>query len=334
MIVIIGAGIAGLAMAWELARNGNAIALIDRGPIPGDGASAVPSAILNVQRGRSARAHVDDLAALEVTTEVMADLERSGLLERNSLRGVVRIAQSEKQMHRWAQLGGRTLEERDLQAEFQCSIAAPHGAVWFARGGFIDTVTFLSALVSALEQRDVTFFPHSPVSHVEPGSGADVVRVHMQRDVLDARAVITCTGPDPNPWDPELGQRWLDGEEIQFPTPSVPSHDVPILGRCYATFRNGITTIGGNHRNRATPGGETAADMTAEACRMLPWLTDVASVSTCLGTRVALSDNRPRIHVMNPRFVQLVGLAGRGYLAAHWLSRTVRAHLVEHGAAD
>ncbi|HEX7022971.1 MAG TPA: FAD-dependent oxidoreductase, partial [Trueperaceae bacterium] len=59
--LIVGAGIAGCTLAYELCKRGRRVLLLEAGLAGREGASGVPVALANPYRGRSARASPNDL---------------------------------------------------------------------------------------------------------------------------------------------------------------------------------------------------------------------------------------------------------------------------------
>ncbi|MDQ3396485.1 MAG: FAD-binding oxidoreductase, partial [Deinococcota bacterium] len=104
--VIVGAGVAGCCLAYRLASRGLPVTLLDKGRIGAQGASSVPLALLNPNRGRSARASLFDLASLEATWALVSDLEALGLDHGAHKTGVLRVASNARQAKGWQALAG------------------------------------------------------------------------------------------------------------------------------------------------------------------------------------------------------------------------------------
>src|SRR5690606_11412044 len=83
-VAIVGGGVAGLTLAYELVRRGASVVLVDAGASTGASAgepavraaaSLVPAALLNPHRGRTARARPGDMAGLEAFWRLARRLE-------------------------------------------------------------------------------------------------------------------------------------------------------------------------------------------------------------------------------------------------------------------
>src|SRR5690606_32704899 len=102
-VLAVGAGIAGSALAYELARRGVDCLLVEH-ERPGAGASGVPVALINPHRGRSARASAADLEGARAFWELTAALEREGGVSGARRSGVLRVPDQERQARAWRRL--------------------------------------------------------------------------------------------------------------------------------------------------------------------------------------------------------------------------------------
>lgn len=329
MIAVVGAGIAGLTVARELSRDGRDVLLIDRDEIPSRHASAVPIAMLNVHRGRTARAHPEDVRGLLAMQALLREL---GVPVASApMKGVLRVPEDELQAHRWSkQEGARVLAPTHGDDLVPHGVHAPHGLVHFARGGFLVTSVFLEALERDLG-RHVQRLAHTVVHAIEHANTRSL-RLVTQRGTFTPSAVVCCTGAHENDFDPHMPSRRVAGEQIALPNELATPHPLPVLGKCYAAFTPGLTWVGGNHRRdeESTPLDGTR-ELLTEAGHLLPTPRERGRASkTFTGVRRALPDNRPLLAIEDPRLVHVFGMAGRGYLMAAEFARRVQHHLSQH----
>ncbi|MDE0099936.1 MAG: FAD-dependent oxidoreductase [Truepera sp.] len=109
-VAVVGAGVAGCMVAFELSRRGHPVTLIDRAGPGRGGASGVPVALLNPHRGRSGRATPSDLEGLAAFWRLCGELEAEGLDPGAHRTGVLRIAHSRRPARAGRGLGVRWLE--------------------------------------------------------------------------------------------------------------------------------------------------------------------------------------------------------------------------------
>ncbi|MDQ3458171.1 MAG: FAD-binding oxidoreductase, partial [Deinococcota bacterium] len=96
-VAVVGAGVAGCTLAFELAGRGRSVALLEAGRVGAQGASSVPLALLNPNRGRSAKASSFDRRALQATWALISALEAEGFDSGAHRTGVLRVASSARQ---------------------------------------------------------------------------------------------------------------------------------------------------------------------------------------------------------------------------------------------
>src|SRR5690606_37867704 len=129
-VIVVGGGVAGLTLAHELSRRGAHVTLVERTAAPA-GASAVPAALLNPYRGRTARARPTDLAGLEAFWRLARTLEEEGLDPGARATGVLRVAPSPRQAALWREVAAAAGDGTRWLApdEVPDGVHAPHGAL-------------------------------------------------------------------------------------------------------------------------------------------------------------------------------------------------------------
>src|SRR5690625_4850132 len=93
--IVVGAGVAGLSLAYALIRTGMTVAVVDRAT-PGSGASGTPGALLNPATGRRAHKSWQAESCLPYTRRLIEEVEQATGHFLMRLDGVVRPALNEK----------------------------------------------------------------------------------------------------------------------------------------------------------------------------------------------------------------------------------------------
>jgi glycine/D-amino acid oxidase-like deaminating enzyme len=162
-VAVIGAGIAGCALAYELSKYACDVTLIDAKQI-GSGASSVPVALLNPHRGRTARATELDKAGLASMWELKKELGDLGCDSGLHQTGVLRIASSERQAKLWQSLDdAKWLESSQISSVYH----APFGGLLVEDGGYVEPSKLLNALVKIAKRRGVRVLEHHEVKRID-----------------------------------------------------------------------------------------------------------------------------------------------------------------------
>lgn len=237
-VAVVGGGVMGSTLAYALARRGARVTLLERAPAGSGGASAVPAALLNPYRGRSARATGADLAALRATWALVAELEAAGYRTGAVRSGVLRIASSPKQARLWAQrpgvrwFGPDAVPGRVARGGFH----TPFGGFVAREGGFVLPSRYLAALRAAAAARGAALRTACEVLAVEAPQRGGPYTLRTAAGPLVADAVALCVGAHALPplpagaaAPPELTH--VAGEVVTFALGALPSY--PLAGAVY-----------------------------------------------------------------------------------------------------
>lgn len=185
-VTVIGAGILGLSIAFQLAHRGAKVTVIDAG-LPGQEASSISFAWLNAYNKKPFHYHNINRRSIEMWPsfiEQLCDFQESALLH-ISQGGEVRWAVTQagadklkaqaKQNQEWG-YPTRMISETELQAlepglNFGQCFAASYSDI----DGHVDTALVVEALVRALEKHNAQFYFNSPVTAFD-----------IQKDQLDS----------------------------------------------------------------------------------------------------------------------------------------------------
>lgn len=319
-VAIVGGGVMGASLARAFARAGHAVHWWTAEL--GDAASGVPVALLNPYRGRSGRAHPDDLAALRVTWRWAEELRVAGLPPGAHRSGVLRLADGARQARAFAQVPGlRPLAADALPPPFR----SPHGGAWAADGGWIDPRAWLGALAADAATHAATRQRHR-VAAIER---ADAGRWRLtgdggERSLHDHILLATGAAAWPRPWVRSLGDapafERLAGDVFatRLPAPSVPLAGASYVGPVVDERGLAAAAIGGHHRPPGPAPDDAARRLVANLSWAWPALEEarLRTDAAWWGVRAHGEGNRPQLREVAPGAWWVGALAGRGFVVA------------------
>lgn len=353
---VVGGGVAGVTLALELARRRASVVLLESGPGPA-GASTVPAALLNPHRGRTARARPTDLAGLAATWRLVAELEARGLDHGARRSGVLRVASNARQAKLWAELA--TVTEGALwlhPADVPAPVNAPFGALEVVGGGYVDTRTFLSAVMTAAVQEGASVHTLARVRGIQESAGVLTIEASQEPrggsawDGLDAAAAsatpterilalhaVLCVGAGAAPPGCRLPRLRAEGgvaAVLEPPTEAAAELEglSPLAGAVNASFFPGSVVVTGGSLPAERP-AEDALHTAALGLRdalswSVPALARAKLLSAWFGVRSRRQTGVPVLRRLAPRVTYYGGLAGRGFLCAADLSAKLAERLL------
>jgi len=323
--VIVGGGIAGTSLAYVLARRRQPVVLLERGHVGAQGASSGPAALVNPHRGRSARAHPDDLAGMAAFWRMVAELEAMGLEPGAQRSGVLRVAPSPGRARAWRKLeSGRWLEPDEVPPPFR----APHGALLAAEGGWVRPRQLLAALVGAAASLGADVREGVRALSIRPTADGAEVRTSAGR--VRASYAVLCVGADPAPEVasalPTLST--VAGEVVTVATAGVVAAPSPGLGGpVYAAFDGEHGFVGGSHRDPEAPDPEAPKRLLARLDRIVPGVGAAPATGLWSGVRARGDTPRPLVTDLAPGLTFFGALSGRGFLCSAALAEALAARL-------
>ena len=284
--VVIGAGLAGAATAWQLARAGNEVTLVERSqPAAHDGSShgsarifryAYPSDFYTglVVDAKAVWDELENLSGWELITTTGA-LDFGATRNPAALAAVLDTAGVEHEL-----LGRQAAADRWPQITFDTDV------LWHPGAGVIDAETAVRTMVSLAVQHGAQLKTDWPVSRIEPAATGYLV-VSATGEQISTRNVVVSVGG----WLPRL----LDA----LPLPDgfrrrVPQLQVRQEQAYHFPYRAGIETVGGgladiHPQEPADPDLQPAR----RPGRRLPW-TETGGIQRrthpALGRRAGRSD--------------------------------------------
>lgn len=317
-LLIVGGGIAGCSLAWELARRGLEPTLLERGRIGRQGASAVGAALLNPYRGRSAKPGRYDLPGLAAFWRMVAALKEAGRDHGAQQTGVLRVASNERQARSWAQLAGLTAQNPPPPP-----YRAPHGAFLVESGGWVQPSRLLGALAADAERAGASFEEECAVEAVERRQG--LWSVHTASGVRRARKVVLCLGAGSVEGVSLPQVERIAGDQVTLASDAPLPY--PLAGAVYLASTGGQVLVGGNHREPERADPQAPLLLRASAARMVPALGQADIERVWTGVRAKRSDNLPLQHELEPGLWYLGAFGGRGFLTAPLLAAQLAAEL-------
>jgi L-2-hydroxyglutarate oxidase LhgO len=195
MVVVIGAGVVGLAAALAIARRGRAVTVLERHPRPGLGASTRNSGVIH-----AGLYHPADSLKTRLCVEGRERLYAFAEAHRiPHLRcGKLIVAQRGEEARLEAVRQTAALNGVRVDAVDRAFVAArePHvsaeAALWSPHTGWIDADAYVRALARELARLDAVLLVGTPLVAVEPGRDALTIVTPAER--IDAEIVVNAAG--------------------------------------------------------------------------------------------------------------------------------------------
>ena len=316
-VSVIGAGVAGLACALELAERGASVEVLERGATLGAlgcswfaGGMLAPWCELETSEPLIAELGAESLAWWQ---QRFAGTAGSGTL-------VVAHARDSAELERFARRTGRgeVLDGAGLAA-LEPELAGRFSrALWFAGEGHLDPRAALASLVTRLHERGVT---------VRFGVEATAAAVAGTR-VLDCRGLAARTVLT------EL--RGVKGEMLLVSLPELtlsrpvrllhPRHALYVVPRGAGVYMVGATMIESDEGTRVT--ARSLFELLSGSYALHPAFGEAQILEIGTGVRAAFPDNQPRL-TWHHDVLYVNGLYRHGFLLAPALARRAAAVLLE-----
>ena len=301
-ILVKGAGVAGLTVAWQLYRHGFDVTIADRAQKVGSGASGLAGGMLAPWCERESAE--ERVLALGRSAADWWEAALPGLVRRNGTL-VVAGGHDTGELDRfagrtsgWEWLGAEGIAalEPDLAGRF-------HKALFFRQEAHLDPRQALSALTAALEEARMRFL-----------LGASATAGGHER-------VIDCTGAARIGRLPKL--RGVRGEMLHLETGEIrlsrpvrllhPRHPIYIVPREAGRFMVGATMIESGDDGPVT--ARSLMELLNAAYALHPAFGEARLMETGAGVRPAYPDNFPRVSEDGDT-IHVNGLYRHGFLLA------------------
>jgi glycine oxidase len=349
-IVVVGAGIVGCAVAYELARRGASVQIVDDRPA-GMGATQASAGVLapyiEAREGhplleltvRSLDLYDKFIARVGAVGGVTPQYRRTGTLEvaldTDGLRRLenAALALPQKGVHaRLLDAAGARSEEPHLSETVVGGLLVPSH-------GFVAAVDLTRALTGAARRHGAQLIEHGRVRRIV-SAGSDL-RVETDRGSLSGNGVVLAAGS----WS---GQIFVEGAEVRLPVRPVRGQLLqlawtgPTLGRviwserCYlvpwddGTLLVGATVEEAGFDERTTTAG--IRDLIEAAAEIVPHTWTAGFIEAKAGLRPATPDEVPVIgpSTVVPNLVYATGHYRNGVLLAPLTAQLVADVMLEN----
>lgn len=340
-VVVAGGGVIGLSIAWQCARHGASVTVVD--PAPGTGASWVAGGMLapaaEAYRGEEAVTALA-LDSLRRWPAFAAGLEADGATPTGfSEQGTLVVARDGDDAAVLHDLLACQLEQhlavehvssreaRRLEPALAPSI---RGALWLPSDHQVDNRLLLGALLAAVRARGVELVDDTVVE-----AGASWVRTGTDA-VRTADAVVVATGarvPTVLAGDRavEVPVRPVKGQILRvratasavFPTRTVRGLDVYVIPRLHGEIAIGATSEEQGFDTTVTAGA--VHQLLHDAWELLPGLAEAEFVEAVAGLRPGTPDNAPIVGRVPDGPVLALGHYRHGVLLAPVTAAAVAA---------
>jgi glycine oxidase len=331
-VVVVGAGIVGVAIAFELAREGRRVLLLERGDAPGREASAAAAGIVGAEIESHGALDLQDLAlasrlrypafveAVRAASGTDPELVRSGVLLASTDAAHLADARGRAERNAARGLPSRAVSADEARALVPGLSSAVLGGAHFAGDGRVDPVRLFDATLSAFRAAGGALRTAARVTRVQPEpSGAWVV---LEGDELVAKHVVLAAGAwsssiagvDLPPIEPVRGQI----VELR----AEPGLFGPVVfgKRCYLVPREDGRVLVGSTMERVGFDKRVTAGAVRElldaALELVPALAEAAVERTWAGLRPMSPTMRPVLGTLAPGLHVAAGHGRNGVLLA------------------
>jgi glycine oxidase len=347
-IVVVGAGIVGCAVAYELARRGAAVSILDDRPV-GAGATQASGGMLAPYSEAAEGGSLLDLGirSLELFDRFVRAVEDdSGMRVGYERSGTLHVARREESieeltaLHRAIASHG-TVSHPLTPAEarsYEPQIAADQfGALLIPAQGLVSALDLTCALAEAAMRRGARRTEPAVARRISPR--ADGVTIETTSGVIEAGAAVLAAGA----WSGQIDVagvthvpvRPVRGQLLHLGWKGSPLARITWDERCYLVpWRDGTLLVGATVEDAGFEEKTTAAgvrDLLDAACALVPHALTADLISMRAGLRPASPDPLPIIgwsHAV-PRLMYATGHYRNGVLLAPLTAALVAGALLD-----
>ncbi len=332
-VVVAGAGLAGAGAALALSRT-RRVTVLD--PHPASQATSAAAGLVNPFMGRKARPAWHHDRALDALAEMIDETDPS--LWRGT--GVVRPARDGKQAEAFRERAGEHAElgwlSAPASAERWPTVAAPHGALWIARGGSVDLGAFVRAALAVVVERGGAVVPH----RLERWENDDTPIAITDKTEIRAQHLVLALGDGARPFAAlaELPLHRVKGQTVRLVRPaSLPSDHPAVSGARYVVPDGDQVVVGATFEHTFStldPDPSLDDELVAGAAEVIPALAGAPVVERRAGVRLTVptSASPRRLPLAgelpgHPGVWVFAGLGAKGALTAPMIARHLPAAL-------
>jgi glycine oxidase len=336
-VVIVGAGLIGSSIAWELAQAGAEVTVLERS-VPGAEASTVAAGILAPRIEHPGGPLLAlGLASLEGHARWAEKLAALGLETGWRRSGLLQVALDDAAAEELSKSGGKIVDGAEARRLEPALSPAVKAARVLDHEAQTEPPRLLRALLLAAERAGARFVTGTTVDGVVR-DGDRVAGVSVAGEVLRADVVVIAAGS----WTGQVGGlppalartvRPVRGQLLHLDTRRPLLSRIVFGGGAYVVPRlEGRVVVGATMEEAGfsrtvTLGG--AADVASRALRSVPALREAELVSHAVNFRPAPSDELPLIGHAGPGLVLATGHFRNGILLAPATAELVADQILE-----
>jgi glycine oxidase len=341
-VVVIGAGVVGCAVAYELAARGAGVRLLDMRDV-GEGATRASAGVLCphieghaaplLQLGVRSLAMYDEFVA-RVSHDARTPIEyrRSGTLEVALTAEQAERLQATASAHLRNGIDHRYLTPQDTQ-DFEPALCGQiSGALFVPTHGYVVVGRFTAALAAAAQARGAALDRGVVVRRVR--QAGRTAQVETENASIDADAVVIAAGS----WSGRLAAgpasapvKPIRGQLLHLSLPAAAASRVIWGPECYIVpWQDGSLLVGATVEDVGFDESATVAgvrDLLERACELLPPVWRARFHSVRVGLRPATSDELP---IVGPSSSQ----PGVFYATGHYRNGVLLAPFTAAALAD
>jgi len=308
-IAILGAGYAGIATAWYLARAGAKVTVYDPAGIAG-GASGMAAGLLHPYMGLDAKRAWRADEALQCTRQLLEAAQPHALSPIIRSQGIVRLAYSDRQHNSYficSQQHDDVTWWDSIETAAHLSAVTPTSAIYIQGGWSIDSHTYVSSLWAACRTMNCTFVQKAGnPNHLAATQDAVVVAAGYTTQALLPEAVLPL--------------RPVKGQLVQLPWPAqLPPLTHPVNSHVYIIMSSDNKTclVGATYEKVDDSEVDLSvawAELKPKAAKIIPRLADQIPINGWAGVRCSTPQHLPVMGCAHSNVWYLAGFGSKGLL--------------------
>jgi glycine oxidase len=334
-VIVIGQGLAGTTLAWQLRRRGLRVAVVDRGAE--GGSSRIAAGLITPVTGkRLAKSwRWDELhpAAVAFYRALEAETGASYFYQMPSLRLFVDEVEREEYHRRADTILAELVRAADIDRE---AFIVPFGGFEMAHAARLDVRRFLDVSRQTFH-RDESYLMAdvAPARDIEFEKGV----VKLPRHRLEAGVIAVCRGfaPDDDPWFGRIRFNAAKGEILTLRVPGLAEERVVHRGIWLAPIGAELYRAGSTYDWDDLTGEPTVAGRAAIESRLREFLRlPFEVIEHHAAVRPVIDAGYPvlGLHPEHPQLAYFNGLGSKGSLLAPFFAEQLAACIAGERAVD
>jgi glycine oxidase len=349
-IVVVGAGIVGCAVAYELSRRGASVQIVDDRPA-GSGATQASAGVLapyvEARHGgplleltvRGLDLFDDFVAGVAASAGVAISYQRTGTLDAALDESSLAVYAETAAMLAAKGIGAQVLDGQAARAAEPHLSASAVGGLLIPCHGYVGATELTRALAAAARRYGARFVDHGRVRRVAPSGGE--LCIEAERGSLHGKTAVVAAGS----WASQIeiageGVRVpvkpIRGQLLQLAWTSPPLRRVVWGERCYVVpWPDGTVLVGATVEDAGFDERTTVAgvkDLLEAACELLPHAWTASFTAARVGLRPGTPDELPIIgrSTILPSVFYATGHYRNGVLLSGLTARLVAQALLDN----